>query len=143
MGYEGKTLVNGPLLEEVVRLRREAASILGYNNYAEWVLEVKMAKTPATVFDFLADLETKLRPLGESEKTELLALKKEIHAAKGWEFDGKLYLWDYRFYDRLWMEKNLQLGACCPQQPSFVLPTDAKLDEKMRRRSRSTSLSRL
>jgi hypothetical protein len=27
----------------------------------------------------------------------LLALKKEEHEKRGWEFDGTLYLWDYRW----------------------------------------------
>ncbi|KAK4705328.1 DNA-directed RNA polymerase III subunit RPC6, partial [Phenoliferia sp. Uapishka_3] len=109
LGYEGKTIENAPRLEEIVKLRKEAAAILGFKNYAEFVLEVKMAKTPEKVFEFLDDLESKLRPLGEAERVELLALKKEIHEAKGWDYDGKMYLWDYRYLDRLWMEKNLKL----------------------------------
>ncbi|KAL8280846.1 hypothetical protein RQP46_006850 [Phenoliferia psychrophenolica] len=108
-GYEGKTIENAPRLEEIVRLRREAAALLGFENYAEFVLDVKMAKNSERVFSFLDDLETKLRPLGEAEKVELLALKKEIHTAKGWETTSSLQLWDYRYLDRLWMEKNLSL----------------------------------
>ncbi|KAM0748837.1 metallopeptidase MepB [Meredithblackwellia eburnea MCA 4105] len=109
LGYEGKTLSNVPILEELVSLRKQVATILGYKNYAEYILEIKMAKTPETVFAFLNDLEEKLRPVGEAERVEFLKLKKEVHEKKGLEFDGKLYLWDYRYYDRLWMEKNLRL----------------------------------
>lgn len=55
-----------------------------------------MAKTPETVFAFLADLEAQLRPLGEAEKVKLLALKKEECEKRGIAYDDELYLWDYR-----------------------------------------------
>ena len=109
LSYEGKTAENAPTLEKIANLRRQAAQLLGYNNHAEYVLEVKMAKTPGTVFDFLSDLKTKLHPLGESEKQTLLALKEEEFAARGWEFDGELYLWDRTYYERLHLEKTLAL----------------------------------
>lgn len=109
LGYEGKTLSNVPVLDEIVKLRRDAAQLLGKRNHAEYVLEVRMAKTPETVFAFLKDLETKLRPLGLKEREKLLQLKKETHADKGYDFDGVFYLWDYRYYDRLWTEKTLAL----------------------------------
>ncbi len=109
LGYEGKTADNAPILEKVANLRRQAAQLLGYNNHAEYILEVKMAKTPKAVMDFLTDLETKLRPLGEAEKKTLLALKKDECDARGWGFDGELYLWDRTYYERLHLEKTLAL----------------------------------
>lgn len=109
LGYEGKTKENAPTLEKVAKLRRQAAQLLGYQNHAEEILEVKMAKNPKTVLDFLADLEAKLRPLGEAEKETLLALKKEECAARGWEYDGELFLWDRTYYERVHLEKTLAL----------------------------------
>lgn len=69
-----------------------------------------MAKTLEKVFEFLDDLENKLRPLGEKEKSELLAIKKEDCEARGIAYVDELFLWDYRYYDRIWQEKNLGLG---------------------------------
>lgn len=110
LGYEGKTLQNAPLLDEIVTLRRESAKLLGFRSWSEYTLQVRMAKTPENVFNFLNDLEEKLTPLGEIEKLKLLELKKEISAARGEEFDGKtLNLWDYRYYDRLYLERTLNL----------------------------------
>lgn len=40
-------------LEEILRLRRESAVILGYGSYAEFFLEAQMARDPATVANFL------------------------------------------------------------------------------------------
>lgn len=111
LGYEGKTeKVNAPLLAEIVSLRRRAAVLLGKESWADHVLEVKMAKDSKTVFAFLADLNEKLRPLGIAEKQELLALKKEDCAERGIAYSDTLYLWDYRYYDRLFLEKSLSLG---------------------------------
>ncbi|KAJ8293989.1 Thimet oligopeptidase [Rhodotorula toruloides] len=109
LSYEAKTLANASVLSDIVKLRHEAAQLLGYKNHAEWVLEVKMAKKPSEVHAFLEDLESKLRPLGLKERETLLALKKEECEQRGWPFDDKFNLWDYRYYDRLHVEKTLDL----------------------------------
>lgn len=70
-----------------------------------------MAKTPAEVMSFLEDLETKLRPLGLKEREELLELKRAEHEKRGLPADERFNLWDYRYYDRLFVEKTLDLGA--------------------------------
>jgi Zn-dependent oligopeptidase len=57
----------------------------------------------------LRDLENKLRPIGLKDRETLLALKKEEHAEKGYPFDGEFYIWDYRYYDRKFIEKSLDL----------------------------------
>ncbi|POY73392.1 hypothetical protein BMF94_3730 [Rhodotorula taiwanensis] len=109
LSYENKTIENAPVLSEITKLRDEAAKLLGYKNHAEWVLEVKMAKTPAEVMSFLEDLETKLRPLGFKEREELLELKRAEHEKRGLPADERFNLWDYRYYDRLFVEKTLDL----------------------------------
>lgn len=109
LSYENKTIQNAPVLSEITRLRDEAAKLLGYKNHAEWVLEVKMAKTPAEVNAFLTDLEQKLRPLGLKERDELLELKRAEHERRGLAPDDKFNLWDYRYYDRVFVEKALDL----------------------------------
>ncbi|MEX2366859.1 MAG: oligopeptidase A [Pseudohongiellaceae bacterium] len=50
---------NSPYMEEILALRHEMASLLGYRNYAELSLARKMAKTPAQVVDFLNELARK------------------------------------------------------------------------------------
>ncbi len=57
----------------------------------------------------MSDLENKLRPIGLQDRKNLLALKKEEHAEKGYPFDGQFYIWDYRYYDRKFIEKSLDL----------------------------------
>jgi Zn-dependent oligopeptidase len=55
---------NVKFFEEAVALRNEQAVLLGYSTYADYVLEVKMAKNKETVNNFLSDLRTKLLPYG-------------------------------------------------------------------------------
>ncbi len=57
----------------------------------------------------MTDLEQKLRPVGLKDRETLLALKMEEHAKKGLPFDGEFYLWDYRYYDRVFIERSLNL----------------------------------
>ncbi|GAA6061578.1 hypothetical protein JCM10212_004328 [Sporobolomyces blumeae] len=129
LGYENKTVENVPLLSEIVKLRKEAAGILGLASHAEWGLQVQMNKSPQKVLDFLTSLRTKLTPLGERERQKFIELKKEEFAQQGWEWDeardAKLWLWDYRYYERMSVERELDLDDTLLQEyfpVSHVIP---------------------
>jgi metallopeptidase MepB len=102
---ENKCNQNVPLFREAIVLRDEAARLLGYPNHAAFRIEDKMAKTPETVDKFLGDLRTRLTAGGKKEIEALMKLKQE-HDPKS---DGRYYLWDHRFYDRLMLERDYQL----------------------------------
>jgi len=85
---------NAKLLEEIVQLRRYAASILGYPSHSAFVLEDRMASTPATVEAFLATLREDLKPLLAADIAKLSALKT---AAEG-EGAGPLNMADRMLY---------------------------------------------
>ncbi|KAG6830705.1 hypothetical protein H0H92_015181 [Tricholoma furcatifolium] len=108
-GHESRLENNVPLLNKALDLRRQIAKLLGYKTWADYITEEKMVKSGKNVDDFLTDLENKLRPVGVKEREVLLALKKEDHEARGLPFDGQFYLWDYRYYDRVFIEKTLEL----------------------------------
>ena len=75
---------------------------------------------------FLSDLEKKLRPIGLKDRENLLAIKKEEHAEKGYPFDGEFYIWDYRYYDRKFIEKSLDLDDSLVKEyfpVTVVVPT--------------------
>ncbi|KAF1913237.1 thimet oligopeptidase-like protein [Ampelomyces quisqualis] len=108
---ENKCNDNVALFREAILLRDEAARILGYANHAQFRIEDKMAKTPKTVDDFLADLRKRLAPGGKKEIEKLMEFKKQHVKEQG--LTGPLadgyYLWDHRYYDRLMLEKDYQL----------------------------------
>ncbi|KAJ3515380.1 hypothetical protein NLJ89_g1791 [Agrocybe chaxingu] len=125
-GHESRLSVNVPLLDKALELRRKIASLLGYKTWADYITEVKMIKSGKGIEDFLDDLESKLRPVGEKELEILLAMKKEEHEEKGFPFDGQFYIWDYRYYDRKYIEESLSLDDMLVKEHfpvSVVVPT--------------------
>ncbi|MDO9010108.1 MAG: M3 family metallopeptidase, partial [Thiobacillus sp.] len=66
-------LDNTPLIAQILKLRREAAELLGFKSYAEVSLATKMADTPAEVLKFLSDLGARARPYAEKDFAELKA----------------------------------------------------------------------
>lgn len=64
---------NSDIMAELLRLRKEEALLLGYQNFAEVSLVSKMAESPAQVSQFLEDLAKRARPYAEKDLTELRA----------------------------------------------------------------------
>ena len=92
---------NSPILEELVELRAKMASLLGYPTHASYITEMRMAKTAGNVANFLSELAQKLDTLGEKEIKELLQLKKAEYEKHGWDYDGKINMWDLKYYMRI------------------------------------------
>ena len=62
---------NSEVMRELLRLRQEEASLLGYQSYADVSLVPKMATSPQQVLDFLRDLARRARPYAENDLAEL------------------------------------------------------------------------
>jgi len=62
---------NTLLIDEILKLRREAAQLLGFESYAAFSLTPKMADSPIQVLDFLDDLAARAKPFAEREVDEL------------------------------------------------------------------------
>ena len=82
---------NQNIIKEIITLKQEKAQLLGYKNYAEYVLEERMAKSPDQVTSFLNELLEKARPYAEKEIEELKTLAK----ADGIE---EMQSYDHAFY---------------------------------------------
>ena len=65
-----------------------------------------MAKNPETVHKFLGELSSKLYQLWEDEQKVMLEMKKKEAAELGFEFNGKLDFWDFRYYMAMVEEKQ-------------------------------------
>ncbi|MFN0314902.1 MAG: M3 family metallopeptidase [Burkholderiales bacterium] len=82
---------NSALIQEIVQLRRESARMLGFKNYAELSLAPKMARSPAQVLEFLADLAARVKPYAQKDLAELQEFaRKELGI-------GRLETWDVGF----------------------------------------------
>ncbi|KAM4629507.1 thimet oligopeptidase [Polymixia lowei] len=89
---------NSAILKELVDLRAQKSSLLGFNTHADFVLEMNMAKSGKKVAVFLEDLARKLKPLGEEERVIILKLKEQECQKRGLPFTGELYAWDTRYF---------------------------------------------
>ncbi len=74
--FDGGEFDNQNLIKEIVKLRQGKAELLGYKNYADFVLEERMAQSPAKVFEFLNELLEKATPYAQKEIEELKSLAK-------------------------------------------------------------------
>lgn len=83
---------NKNIIAEMVTLRKKRAEILGYNNYAEYVIDDNMAKTPENVYNFLLKV---WEPAIETAKKDRDEMQKMI-AAEGGNFN--LESWDWWYY---------------------------------------------
>jgi metallopeptidase MepB len=108
-GMEDRLKINVPVLDDILRLRRECADLLGYETWAAFVLEDRMIKSAEAAKHFLSDLHEKLLPVGKKDLQILLDLKREKHEQLNLPFDGNFYAWDWRYYDRLRVETSLSL----------------------------------
>lgn len=68
---------NTPIIAQILKLRLEAAQLLGFENYAELSIATKMADSAQHVKDFLEDLAARAKPFALKDKAEL-----EEYAAK-------------------------------------------------------------
>ncbi|MFC4872698.1 M3 family metallopeptidase [Negadavirga shengliensis] len=87
-GCKGDDLDNKEIIKEILKLKDERAKLLGYKNYAEFILEERMAGSGQKVLDFLYNLLQKAKPKAISEMAELEAFAKKldrIDALKKWD----------------------------------------------------------
>jgi peptidyl-dipeptidase Dcp len=83
---------NKAIIAKIARLRVEKSHLLGYNTFADFVLERTMAKTPQKVFDFLSQVWAAATPVAKAEAEAQQALINK----EGGKF--KLAPWDWWYY---------------------------------------------
>ena len=96
---------NKEIILKIVQFREEKAHLLGYPNYAAYILEERMAKNSKTVFNFLEEL---FPPSHEAAMKEFEELK-----AFAAENDGPetLQKWDAAYYAEKLKQKELNFDA--------------------------------
>lgn len=83
---------NKAIIARIAKLRVERAKLLGYEDYASYVLERNMAKTPEKVFELLLQIWDAALPVAKAEA----AAQQAIIDREGGKF--KLQPWDWWFY---------------------------------------------
>jgi len=101
---------NSQVMEDILRLRHEAAQLLDFKSYAEYALATRMARSVEEVMQFLHALAQSARATAKREIAELAAFAGHPLAA-----------WDVGFYaERL--QKSLYSVSQEELRPYFALP---------------------
>ena len=91
---------NTAIMHEILRLRHEVATLIGYPDYTAYSLATKMARSDEEVVDFLHDLVKRCRPAGRHEYLELCEYALERDGLQ------QLEAWDVSYYaEKLKLER--------------------------------------
>ncbi|HYO83022.1 MAG TPA: M3 family metallopeptidase, partial [Bryobacteraceae bacterium] len=85
---------NSALLSRILRLRRERANLLGYANFADLVLEDRMAHTGAAAREFVEQLRLRTEDRFRQETEELTEFRRELEGSGA----APLQPWDVGYY---------------------------------------------
>jgi oligopeptidase A len=83
---------NTPVMEKILALRYEAARLLGFNNYAEYSIAPKMARSTEQVMMFLQDLAGRSLAMARGELQEVRTFARGQHGM------SDLEAWDIPYY---------------------------------------------
>ena len=97
---------NTETVKKIVDLRIRKANILGYETWADYVLEERMAKDRITVNDFIMQLMEPSIPFAKKDIEDVFAYAKK----NGFEGD-RLMPWDFSFWSERYKEAEYALNA--------------------------------
>jgi thimet oligopeptidase len=98
---------NVTLLQEAIAVRDRSAHLLGYPNWAAFVLADRMAANPQRVETFLGDLDRKLLPAARTTLARLAALKAKDSGLPGVAINP----WDVTYYNNQLMKTTYAVDS--------------------------------
>ncbi len=102
-GKTDKKWDNAANMQQIVAKRQEKAILLGFDNYAQYSLETKMAESVEQVLEFLYDLADRSKSAAIEEVAERQGYAERLG------FDGELQAWDYAFYSEKLKQHSFQI----------------------------------
>ena len=110
LGPSAHRFDNQAIIAEILPLRHELSRLLGFENYADYALATRMAKSSKQVLGFLEDLARRCKPAARQEFSDLE------------EFAGrKLNAWDMAYYGERLQESRFKVSQEA-LRPYFPLP---------------------
>ena len=97
---------NLQICRQLINLRRETAQLLGYETFADYVLERRMASCKENVYKLLDDLVEAYTPTALKEQKELETLAKQQEGD-----DFQLMPWDTAFYSHKLKMRRYNIDA--------------------------------
>lgn len=106
---------NLEICTRLVNLRRELAQLLGYDTFADYVLQHRMASNTANVYKLLNDLIDAYKPTAINEVDEVRRVAQadlEARAEQGTlEGEPEMMPWDFGYYSHKLQMERYQLDA--------------------------------
>ena len=97
---------NTEIVKKIVDLRIKIANILGYETYADYALEERMAKNKQTVNEFIKNLLEPSMAFAKKDVADVYAFAKK----NGFE-DSKLQSWDFSYWSEKYQQAEYSLSA--------------------------------
>jgi peptidyl-dipeptidase Dcp len=91
---EGSKYGNAQIINDIIRLRTRRAHLLGFESFAAFQLDDKMAKTPDRVYEFLDGIWAPALEKATAERDEMLEIKRRESGNPA----ATLNSWDWWFY---------------------------------------------
>lgn len=95
---------NTEVIRKIVDTRLKIANLLGYKNYADYVLENRMAENTPTVQNFLQELLTATKSHADAD------YKRVNDYAASLGFEGALMPWDWAYYSQKYKDAHYSLN---------------------------------
>ncbi|MCM1351907.1 MAG: M3 family metallopeptidase [Alistipes senegalensis] len=95
---------NTEVIRKIVDTRLKIANLLGYKNYADYVLENRMAENTPTVQNFLQELLTATKSYADTDYRKV----NDYAASLG--FKGALMPWDWAYYSQKYKDAHYSLN---------------------------------
>jgi len=126
-GDNGGEHDNNAIIAEILKLRDERVELLGYDNYAQWRLEDRMAKTPERALELMEAVWPAAIARVKEEVADMQAVADKEGA------DIKIKPWDYRFYAEKVRKAKYDLDSdACSMWPGNYLVSISRLCRKAR-----------
>ncbi len=91
---------NKQVIQKLIDLRSQKATLLGYSNFADYILEKRMAKTPQAVYNLLDQIWTPGLNMAKTELRDMEALTKIL----------PVEAYDWRYYSEKIMHQKYDLS---------------------------------
>ena len=103
-GFTDKKWDNAAIMADIVSKKQEKAKLLGFQNYAEYSLETKMAESVDGVINFLEELAQRAREAAIKE------VEDRQQFAESLGFEGEVQAWDAPYYSEKLKQQRFNIS---------------------------------
>ena len=104
-GDNGDEYDNNKIIADILKLRKERVGLLGYDNYAQWRLQDRMAKNPENAMDLMLKVWPAATARVKEEVADMQAVANELGD------NITIEPWDYRYYAEKVRKKKYDLDS--------------------------------